>query len=53
VRFHPVHVMAGLDAGRAEQRLEIVLGAGRSVRVPPGFAPEDLARVIEVLEPGR
>jgi hypothetical protein len=30
--------------------LEVVLGNGRRVRVPAGFAAEDLQRVLDVLE---
>jgi hypothetical protein len=50
VRFHPVQLVEGLGAGRPDSRIEVVLGAGRAVRVPPGFASEDLARVLEVLD---
>ena len=51
MRFHPVRWMS--EEGVAErgtvEPLEIVLGRGRSVRVPPGFAAEDLRRVLSVL----
>ena len=33
--------------------IEIVLGDGTTVRVPPGSTPEQLATVIAVLEPAR
>jgi hypothetical protein len=51
LRFHPVRLVAPRGTARpAGEPLEVVLGAGRSVRVPPGFAAEDLARVLAVLE---
>jgi hypothetical protein len=34
---------------RAAEPIEILLGSGRSVRVPPRFATEDLERVLMVL----
>ena len=46
---------AGADRSRDERRIEIELGGGPtsySVRVPPGFAAEDLARVLGVLAAG-
>jgi hypothetical protein len=46
VRFHPVRLVA--PAAR-EARIEIVLGGGVEVRVPSGFATEDLRRVLEVV----
>lgn len=53
VRFHPARLVAG--GGVPESRgpgasLEIVLDGGWSVRVFPGFAAEDLERVLAVLE---
>jgi hypothetical protein len=54
VRFHPVRLMsAGETSGyQSTQPIEIVLGDGCSVRVPPGFAAADLARVLQVLAVG-
>lgn len=56
VTFHPVRVVDGgrerAGAGRSE-RIEVVLADGRRVRVGSGFAAEDLARVLAVLEGGR
>lgn len=45
--LHPVRLVDDrLEAGAA---IEIELAEGRCVRVPPGFAPEDLRRVLAVL----
>lgn len=50
VRFHPVQVVGqGAGVRGEESRIEIELGDGATVRVPAGFAAEDLARVLEVL----
>lgn len=51
--FHPVRVVQAPegDAPRGEP-IEIVMGDGRSVRVPPGFAAPDLERVLSVLGAG-
>jgi hypothetical protein len=51
VRFHPVRVVhpGGVER-RVGEPLEIVVGEGCRVRVPPGFAAEDLERVLEVLD---
>lgn len=51
--FHPVRVVevAGGDGSKGEP-IEIVMGGGRSVRVPPGFATTDLERVLSVLGAG-
>ena len=49
VRFHPVRVVRGGDVEHRDAPLEIVLDEGCRVRVPPGFAAEDLERVLEVL----
>jgi hypothetical protein len=51
--FHPVQLLGLAESGGAigvGDRIEIVLGAGCEVRVPPGFAAEDLARVLDVLQ---
>lgn len=53
VRFHPVRLVeAGAPGGRTRELLEIVLGAECTVRVAPGFAAEDLERVLRVLGAG-
>lgn len=54
VTFHPVRLVAGKEVEGASSRrgvalVEIVLGWECTVRVAPGFAAEDLARVLEVL----
>ncbi|MDP2959447.1 MAG: hypothetical protein Q8N53_23715 [Longimicrobiales bacterium] len=51
VRFHPVRLVQLEERRdpRPDAPLEVVLGEGRSVRVPPGFAAEDLERVLRVL----
>lgn len=53
VRFHPVRVIPSRAPGVEEgDAIEIALGDGRTVRVPPGFAAADLARVVAVLTAG-
>lgn len=53
VRLHPVRVVGREEGVRpSDERLEIVLDAGCSVRVAPGFAAEDLERVLSVLAVG-
>jgi len=53
VRFHPVRLVEGGGlGGLGRERLEIVLGAEYTVRVAPGFAAEDLERVLRVLGAG-
>jgi transposase-like protein len=55
VRFHPVRLVRSEERGRepgGKAPIEIVLGAGHLVRVPPGFVAEDLERVLEVLASG-
>lgn len=49
LRFHPVRV-AGDDMVRGDACIDIQVGHGRHVRVAPGFATEDLRRVLAVLE---
>jgi hypothetical protein len=53
VTFHPVRIIDA-SAGSAQRSdvLEVVLGDRRTVRVPDGFAPEHLRRVLQVLEAG-
>ena len=48
-RFLPVQVVAGHDSRRAGD-IEIVLGSGRAVRVPPQFDRQTLADVLALLE---
>ena len=48
--FHRVRVVGSQDNGRQGEKIEVVLTNGRSVRVPPGFAPEELQKVLRVLE---
>jgi len=49
VRFHPVRLVEGLRGGMSVG-MEVVLVDGRRVRVPEGFAAEELERVLGVLE---
>jgi hypothetical protein len=50
VGFHRVRLVNGdRVVERAAEPIEILLGSGRSVRVPSGFATEDLERVLMVL----
>lgn len=51
--FHPVQLLGLPESGRAVSgagRIEIVLGDGCEIRVPQGFAAEDLSRVLDVLQ---
>jgi hypothetical protein len=49
MRFLPVRVAAeGVDGRHAS--IEIELGHGRRIRVAPGFAVDDLRRVVAILE---
>jgi hypothetical protein len=50
VRFHPVRLVERRERVQSSGApIEIVIGDGCSVRVPPGFAAEDLERVLSVL----
>jgi hypothetical protein len=49
VRFHPVRLV---EKRPREAKLEIVLRSGCRVRVPSGFAVEDLRRVLEAVGAG-
>jgi hypothetical protein len=49
MRFLPVRVAAEGGDGRPAW-IEIELGHGRRVRVAPGFAADDLRRVVAILE---
>lgn len=51
--FHPVQLVQAPSDKRAQRDpIEIVLGEGCSVRVPAGFAAQDLERVLGVLGAG-
>ena len=53
ISFHPVRVVQASSEERAQRDpIEIVMGEGYSVRVPPGFAVQDLERVLSVLGAG-
>jgi hypothetical protein len=49
VRFHPVRLVAPSPAAEGGGPIEIQLAGGQRVRVPGGFAAEDLRRVLSVL----
>jgi len=49
LRFHPVELV-GSATGLEASAIEVVLLDGRRVRVPAGFASDDLERVLQVLE---
>lgn len=49
LRFHPVELVGGAR-GLETSAIEVVLLDGRRVRVPAGFAGDDLDRVLGVLE---
>lgn len=54
ITFHPVQVVQVSSEEWAQRDpIEIVLGGGCSVRVPPGFAAQDLERVLGVLGAAR
>ncbi len=51
--FHRVQVVEAQDRWQqGGEKIEVVLTDGRCVRVPHGFAPEDLQQVLRVLEEG-
>jgi hypothetical protein len=53
VAFHPVQLFGLPESRRVTggvDRIEIVLGDGCEIRVPQGFAAEDLSRVLDVLQ---
>jgi len=52
LRFHPVELV-GSAAEPERMSIEVVLLDGRRVRVPSGFASEDLERVLRVVEERR
>lgn len=49
VRFFPVRLSERGAANSSRPQIEIELGGGRRVHVAPGFAAEDLRRVLAVL----
>lgn len=57
MRFHRVEVIHPPTGARLAETpappIEVVLRDGHAVRVPRGFAPEDLQRVLEVLREAR
>jgi hypothetical protein len=52
VRFHRARVVTASPIASAESppAIEVILRDGRSIRVPRGFAAEDLHQVLVVLE---
>jgi hypothetical protein len=53
VQFHPVRVRtAERCSDEYTGRIELVLGDGRSIRLPHGFDAGDLRRVLAVVEAG-
>ena len=50
VRFHHVRVVEAADRSHRDEKIEVLLPDGRSVRVPHGFAAEELQKVLQVLE---
>jgi len=51
--LHPVQLVQREQGARAAGAIEIQLVSGPSVRVPAGFASEDLQRVLIVLRESR
>jgi hypothetical protein len=49
VRFHRVELVARGPQAAGVESIEVVLGDGCTVRVPPGFAPDELRQVLDVL----
>ena len=49
VSFHQVRVVEAPDRCHPDEKIEVLLPGGRSVRVPHGFAPEELQKVLRVL----
>jgi queuine/archaeosine tRNA-ribosyltransferase len=50
--FLPVHVVSEEVKGLATVGIEIVLANGRCLRVGPGFDPDTLVKVVDLLEAG-
>jgi len=53
LRFHPVRVLDAPTPGPGAGSIDIEVGQGRRVRVAPGFAADDLRRVLAVLDESR
>jgi transposase len=51
--FVPLRVIPEAVAASAVAALEVVVGPGRLIRVPPGFDPATLRNVLAVLEEDR
>ncbi len=49
--FHPLQLVEAQGLSHFGEKIEVLLTDGRSVRVPHGFAPEELEKVLRVLEP--
>ncbi len=49
-RFLPMRVVPDEDRQEHSRRMEIVLAGGHSVRLEPGFDPQTLTEVLDVLE---
>jgi hypothetical protein len=52
LRFHPVRVTGAPEAGRYRDAIEIELPGGLQIRLPRGFATDDLQRVLAVVQAG-
>ena len=50
--FLPVHVVTEEAKQPATRDIEIVLANGRCLRVGPGFDPDTLVKVVDLLEAG-
>jgi transposase len=50
--FLPVHVVADEARETATGGIEVVLANGRCLRVGPGFDPDTLVKVVDLLEAG-
>ena len=49
IEFHPVEVVRG-SGGASNVSLEVELARGETIRVPAGFALDDLRRVLVALD---
>ena len=50
LEFHPVRVVQSAEPPPGLDGIEVVLVDGRRVRIPAGFAAEELRRVLMVLD---
>jgi transposase len=50
--FLPVHIVTEESKEPATRGIEIVLTNGRCLRVGPGFDPDTLVKVVDLLEAG-